>query len=440
MRNSRRQFLVTVLILSLSALAWAQDHPNGFFLTSQLSLSSGYDDNFIVESQQKQDDIVSLLNAPAFTWMGSTHRTNWAVDYQPEFEFFARDPDLNAWNHSSTFRLVHQINSTVSVDAGNLFFSTMDPTRRLANSILLLPRGRYVENAAYLELVYHMNSRTKLTFRLDNAFTTFDLQGPMAGRLDQTTTAGTVELDRALTTRQKISGTYSLLHVNPFHPEVWGSPTNVELFLAGYDYDIRPDLLLRLSGGLVHSGGITHSGGNSFTGAASLEKKLGEVWVAAAYQRYLSFFGGVAPLAGPTTTEVPFASGLTPTSVYQVIGARAWGKLSRRVGVEGSAQRALNGLDPQFRQVKGVIASVRLDYMVHPRLTVFARAEHYAENINIFTTLPFSRNRYFGGIEIALFHAPQRENPRYKHGKAPQDSIDLPKEDFDEDKPKEPLP
>ena len=87
-------------------------------------------------------------------------------------------------------------------------------------------------------------------------------------------------------------------------------------------------------------------------------------------------------------------------------------------------------------QERGIFPSLS----VRENLTVFARAEHYAENINIFTTLPFSRNRYFGGIEIALFHAPQRENPRYKHGKAPQDSIDLPKEDFDEDEPKEPLP
>ena len=419
---------MAVLILSLPVLGLAQDHPNGFFLTTPLSLSSGYDDNFVAESQQKVTDIVSLLEAPAFTWMGSTHRTNWAVDYQPEFEFFARQPQFDAWNHSSTFRFTHQINSTVSVDGGNLFLSTMDPTRRLANSILLLPRGRYLENAAYLELVYHMNSRTKMNFRLDNAVTNMDLQGPMAGRLDEVTVAGTAEIDRSLTTRQKLSGTYSFVHVNPLHPEVWGSPTNVNLMLLGYDYDINPGLLARVSGGLVHSGG------NSFTGSASLEKRLGQMWVAAAYQRYLSFFGGVAPLSGPTLPETPFASGLTPTSVYQVAGVRAWGKLSRRVGMEGSVQRALNGLDPQFQAVKGVIALFRIDYMVHPRLTVFARAEHYGENVNLFTGLPYSRSRYFGGIEIALFHAPQRENPRYKHGKIPQDSIDLPIEAPDEEK------
>jgi hypothetical protein len=423
-RNSRRQTLLAVLIFSSSTLGWAQEHPNGFFLTSPLSLSSGYDDNFVVGSQ-RQDDIVSLLNAPAFTWMRSTHRTTFSVDYQPEFEFFARDPDLNAWNHASTLRFLHQVNSTVGIEGGNLFSSTMDPARQLANSVLLLPRGRYLENAAYLSVGYHINPLTKLTFRFDNSATNMDLPGAMAERLDQVTNAGTVTLERSLTRRQKLTGSYSFLHVNPFHPEVWGSASNVHLVAAGYDYDINPSLLVRLSAGLVHSGDA------SFMGAASVEKRVGDMWLAAAYQRYLSFFGGVAPLTGGPTPEVPFASGLTPTSVYQVVGVRAWGKLSRRVGVQGSVQRALNGVDAQFQAVKGVIAQFRLDYSVSERLTMFARAEHYSENINLFTGSPYSRNRYFGGIEIALFHGPEKENAGYKHGKIPQDSIQLPTEQFD---------
>jgi hypothetical protein len=408
-----------VFIVTLCALGMAQEHPNGFFLTSPLGLSSGYDDNFVAGSQ-KLDDIVSLLNAPAFTWMRSTHRTNLSVDYQPEFEFFARQPDLNAWNHASTFRLLHQVNSVVSVDGGNLFLSTMDPSRRLANSLLLLPRGRYFANSAYSGLGFRMNAQTKLSFRVDNAVTTMDLKGPMAGRLDQVTTAGTVTLDRRLTSRQKVSGSYSFLHVIPTHPELWGSPTNVHLVVGGYNYDINPGLLVHFSAGVVHGSD------NSFTGAVAVEKKLGDVWIAAAYQRYLSFFGGVLPLAGAPTTEGSFADGLTPASVYQVVGVRAWGKLSRRIGVEASVQRALNGLDPQFHAVKGVIAQLRTDYRLTPRLVVFARAEHYAENINMFTAAPYSRNRYFGGIEIALFRARETENPRNKHGKTPQDSRPVP--------------
>lgn len=422
MRTSRRVTRVAFLFLSVWAAGRAQEHPNGFFLTSPLSLSSGYDDNFVAGSQ-KQDDIISLLNAPAFTWMRSTHRTSLSLDYQPEFEFFARQPDLDAWNHSSTFRFLHQVNSTVSVDGGNLFMETMDPSRRLANSLLLLPRGRYFSNAAYADVGLRMSAQNKLSFRVDNAVTTMDLNGPMAGRLDQVTTAGTVTFDRSVTSRQKVSASYSFLHVIPLHPEVWGSPTNVHLMVGGYNYDINPGLLVHLSAGVVHGSDT------SFTGAASLEKRLGDVWVAAAYQRYLSFFGGITPLTG-APAEMPFPDGLTPTSVYQVVGVRAWGKLSRRVGVEGSAQRALNGVDPQFQAVRGVIAQLRVDYKLRERFTIFARAEHYGENINMFTGTPYSRSRYFGGIEIALFHGPERENLRYKHGKTPQDSLDPPTGEF----------
>ena len=50
----------------------AQERLNGFFLTPPLSLSSGYDDRFIVGSRVL-DDRVSLLTSPTLSWMKSTH-------------------------------------------------------------------------------------------------------------------------------------------------------------------------------------------------------------------------------------------------------------------------------------------------------------------------------------------------------------------------------
>jgi hypothetical protein len=339
------------------------------------------------------------------------------VDYQPEFELFARDPSLDAWNHSASLRYRYQINSRWSFQAGNLFLSTMDPTRQLANSLLLLPRGLFLQNAAYAGFNYRVNAVTKISFRLDNAFTNTNFPGALAGRLDGVTTAGTVTVDRILTSHHKLSGSYSFLHSHPLDLEVSGSPTNVHLFNAGYTYEINPGLIAQLGAGVV-AGKET-----SFIGAATIQKKVRDIWLAAGYQRYLSFFGGLAPLGPVVPGAGPFANGVVPNSVYQVVSARAWGQLSRRFGLEGTVQRALNQTDPRFGSLKSLIGQIRVTYKMTDRISWFVSAEHYGQTSSPFLDTAMSRNRYFGGIEIALSRPPEPANARNRHGKSPQESI-----------------
>src|SRR5690348_15325122 len=92
---SRLSFLAGfVLMLNPLDALWAQQH-EGFQFTSPLSLSAGYDNNFLVGSQAL-DDTVVLLTAPTLSWTRNTHRTNFTVDYQPEFEIFSQNSNLNA--------------------------------------------------------------------------------------------------------------------------------------------------------------------------------------------------------------------------------------------------------------------------------------------------------------------------------------------------------
>ena len=406
-----------VLMLTVAG-ARAQEHQNGFSLTSPLSLSSGYDQGFIVENSA-QNDTVTILTAPKFTWSDSTHRTDFFIDYQPEFELFARDPGLDAWNHSATLRYGYRINSRWSVDAGNLFLSTMDASRQLANSLLLVPRGRFLQDATYAQLNYRVNQQTKINFRLDNAFTNTDLPGALRGRLDGNTTAFTVTLDRIITSRHKLSGSYSILHSHPTHPEISGSPTNVQLVNLGYTYDIMPGLVLRLAAGAV-KGNET-----SFIGAAAVEKRLGGIWIAGGYQRYLSFFGGLAPLSIAPPGTVPFANGVTPSTVYQVGSVRAWGQLSKRVGLSASFQKAMGGGDALYGALSSDVAQARLTYKLSERVSTFLVAEHYGQNPNPFLDIPISRNRYFGGVEIWASRPPESLTAQNRHGKAPRESGDL---------------
>ena len=398
MRRGILLLLGIVPALLVEVAGQAQVRPNGFYLTSPLSLSSGYEDNFLLNSRVF-DGSASLLTSPTFAWIKNTHRTMVSVDYQAEFEMFARDADLNAWNHAGNLHLHHQITARLSLDAADSYLSTMDPTRRLINSLLLLPRGRYQENGFYARLGYRLDHRTVLSVRFDNAVTTMGLPGELAGRLDRVGFAGTVTVDRTLTRRHALSGSYAYLFVHPLQVGPSAINSGVHNVNLGYVYTVNPGLTVRVSGG------VTRAVQSSFTGAAAVDKKVGGVWLSAGYQRYLAFFGGLGPVGAPLG-PIPFAAGLAPNSVYQVASLRAWGKVTNRFGLEGNVQRALNGVTPENRGIKSVILQLRLEYKLSDRLTVFTRTEFYGQNISEFSTFPLSRRRYFGGLEIALSRPP----------------------------------
>jgi hypothetical protein len=405
---------IGILLAFFAAIpAGAQSRPNGFYLTSPLKFSSGFDDNFVVNSSAL-DDSVTLLTGPTLDWIRSTHKTSFSLDYRPEVEFFTNHPGLDTFNQASTMRFSRTINSRTSFDAGNSFLSTMDSSSELQNSLVLLPYGRFLQNTFYADVRYRINHATKLTFRFDNAVTTMDLPGALKGRLDEVGSAGTVTLDRDLTSRQVLSANYSFLHVDALNPKTGGSPTNVNLLMLAYSYQITPTMLVRGAAGAV-------SGSESaFNGALAIEKQWGGMWFAAGYQRYLGFFGGFVPLHR-TSADIPFANGLDANSVYQVVSLRASGQLSRCWGLEGVAQKAFNTIDSRGLAVRSLIGQLRVSYKLNRRFVLFLRAEHYGQNVSQFSDQALSRNRYLGGVEVVLSRPPEREGTRDRRGNAPQD-------------------
>ena len=388
--------IVSGIVVALNSLvpAWAQ-RLEGFQLTSPLSLSAGYDENFDVGAQAVSDT-VTLLTLPKLSWTKGTHRTSFSIDYEPEFELFSQHQDLNAWNHSATLHFTQQINGRLTLEAGDSFLSTMDPSRRLVDSLPLLPRGRFRQNVVYTWLAYRLDRRTKLSFRFDTATVTMALPGAFAGKLDQMSGAGTVTLERTVNRHHAVSGSYSYLLVRPLNASPSGSTVGVHNVNLGYIYTVNPGLILRLSGGALRGER------SSFIGAAAVEKRLSGLWVSAGFERYLSFFGGLAPIGAAPAGAIPFANGLAPQDLYQVASFRAWGKLTKRLGLEGSALRALNGVNPQNQAIKSWIGQFRLDYRLNERLTLFTQVALYRQNVNDFSQLPLLRRRYFGGLEIAL--------------------------------------
>jgi hypothetical protein len=92
------------------------------------------------------------------------------------------------------------------------------------------------------------------------------------------------------------------------------------------------------------------------------------------------------------------------------------------MGLEVGAQRALTGVNLAGQQIRGVIAHVRVDYRLNDRLTWFARAEYYDQNVPEFVPFPGARRRYTSGIEIVLARSP--ESVRRRYPRPPQDSDD----------------
>lgn len=415
--------LPSVLLALLAAAPGTAQRFDGIRFTSPLSLSGGHDENFIV-GDGELDDTVYLFNAPTLSLLKNTHSTDFSVNYQPEFEFFSRHPGLNSWNHRGTLRWQQKLNSRWSLEAGDSFLSTKDPSRQLADSLYLLPRGRFQQNAVFAAVDYKWDRRTTMGFRFDNAITTMAMPGGRAGVFDQTGGSMTVSMERTLTRRHTLAGNYAVLYVRPLHRETMAAPGLVDFYKPAHainldhTFKVNSDLVLVLSGGVIRGHQFSYRAG------ALVEKRFGPIWAAAGYQRYLAFFGGITPSVGlPPAT--PFASGVLPGSLYQVGSFRIRGNLTRRLSLEMSGLRARSEVQTRDRDTKSVIGHFRLSHKLTERFSLFTQAEFYGQNMNEFLHSQMSRKRFFGGLEIVLMRPPEQA----RVPKAPAETPQVPEEE-----------
>jgi len=390
------------LVLVLTTAVGAQTRSNGVFLTTPFEWGGGWDTGFLAGGQALSDE-VNIVAGPTMEWTRSTHSSNLFITYLPEFEIFKTYSNLDAWNQDAGLRFTERLSAHTSLEFGDSFVATKDSNRELQNSLVLLPYGTFIQNTFFGDLKYRINHANRLTFRLDNAVTHAALPADLEGRLDEVGTAGTVTWDHDFDSRQTISVNYSFLHVDPLRPETGGSPTNTNLAVLAYAYQINPTLLLRLS-----AGGVRGSD-SAFNGSAILEKQWGGLWLAGGYQRYIAFFGSLAPTGDPAAGPAEFASGVTPNSVYQVLSLRASGPVSRRVRLQGVIQRALNGVDRDGVSLRGLIGQLRLTYKLNDRVSIFAQGDHYGQTESLLTNVPLNRNRYFVGVDVALGRPPETD-------------------------------
>ncbi|HEY3127932.1 MAG TPA: hypothetical protein VGL91_00610 [Acidobacteriota bacterium] len=401
--NSKMKIFLTALIAG--AVPAHAGENSGFFLTSPLTLSAGRDTNFLLGNQHLADNVF-LLVPSEMSLLSLGRRTELSFRYQPEFELFMRNHEQDAWNHQAGFRLNYRITPRLTLGGGDAFLLTKDPSRQLPENPVLLPRGSYRENRAYINLDYRLNPLTNLDIRFDNTNTNMAFsEFSTASEFREAGKGATVSISRLLDPRQSLSASYSFLKSNVSGlglPGLNGTfPVSLGNFSLVYNYRVRHDLLLGLSGGVLHgtSGAYTLSG--------RMEKRLGSYWLKAGYQRYLSSFG--QPVASDQVAAGPgFQGGLLPSSLVQVVLFGVRGNFSDRTGIEAGVRASRTSFSLADRDRTNLFSRLDLDYRLTDRLTAFLNLESFLQSQS--HSEGIARNRFFGGIRILLSDSPRESS------------------------------
>lgn len=402
---------IAFALLALAAVAAAQA-PNpagGFFLTSPLRLTAGKEHKKLVGLG---GDSISdfLLLEQQFSIIKLAPRSEFAINYTPEFEIYSENRRFNSWNHFGGVRLVHLINPRLKLEIGDTFVSTGDPSRRFGGSVFLLPRSRYTENAAFVSFDYRYSPLTTLTFRTDNTFSKYRIpegfiDPERAGLLDQMGTAFTAGATRQVTLRGKLTGKYSYLLTRPIGENVAAGGANYHQVGGSYKYTIGESLTADVGAGVILGTGT------QWLLSGQIEKQIRTLYLSAGYSRQLAFYPTPQPVGGLPLVETPTAKGLLPNALYDIVSFGVRGKLTRRFGTQADVNLSRSnqvlenalGVSDGMRSVSG---RLRLDYALLDRLIVFAMGEYYDQNLSEMLRVPVNRKRYSVGLDIVLSPAP----------------------------------
>lgn len=394
--QAMKLIVITVLLLCSTAAGWAQ-FPNLYF-TTPLGLQSGR--NFSVDGTQKVDDTTMILTAPTLKLWRPSPRGEFSLTYQPQFELFAHQGHLSSWTHQAGLKGDYKMTPRWSIDVRDVFVVTRDNNLRF-DSAFLLPRGPYRENAAFLKLNYDMDSQTRIKLHFDNAFVSFR-EDRVARPLFFSRLTNTYGLtaEHRLSPRLKLTGDYSYLRSHSFDKyDQFGflvapyPPTHVASLT--YDYNVTPRILLEVSGGYVRNRI------NSYVVSGLVEKHFRRVVIGGGFSRYLSYLGSPATPGIQAISGVVSGRSLPPNAINDTVSFRAQRDVSNRVGLElaliGTRTTGLQG-----KNLKGLMARLRVSYKFADHVAVFWSAQFLGQNANELLPQAISRKGVFAGIEYTF--------------------------------------
>jgi hypothetical protein len=388
--SNRRRLTRAVLASVLAAAPLAEAQHTGFYFTSPLSVGGSRESKFIVDDRELSDDVV-VVAPPTVSFVRLSPRGEFSLSYQPEFQAFTRHSELNAVNHVAELVFSRATSPHVTLAFGDTFISTADPSRRMVDSVVLLPRDRFTENSAYVELTRRFGNTTTLSFRVDGTLTRIhDPQSSRTGLSDRLGSAANVNLARNLGRRHVLGWTYMFLDSRPLgeaaQPRtlptgfILPAPAPEQAHSGAMTWVYMGDSTnLRLAGGLVTGRVFTYTGG------AQIEKYIGKrSAIALIAQRNLSYFGGVVPVsAGSPLVDAPAAedavsapsaslgSGIAPLGLYESLVARLKFDITRRLTATAAGVMQRSVSDLTALEVRSDFARLRLDWQVSRAVALY---------------------------------------------------------------------
>lgn len=211
----RRSLLLLFLLLVADDAARAQGKTSLF--SAPLTVSTGLenvpgpDGSLVPEST-----LLITPVRPLFT--KDTARTTFRLSYSPEFEFVRNgNRDLTFWNHAADFAYGHTSGHRTRFTLGHSYVRSSDPSRLFQDSLFVLARNNFRQNATVVAARHDFTRRSSLGARFDNTITRISSPNRLDGTyLNGYGVAGTVSMTRHISERQKFTGSYSVLKFSPF--------------------------------------------------------------------------------------------------------------------------------------------------------------------------------------------------------------------------------
>ncbi len=377
---------IAVLALLGTNPAVAQE---GLRFTAPASAVVGRDDGFLAHGQKLTDTILVLRPAQS-SLREAGPRTDFDVSYQPEFELFANNRDLNAWNHTGSAALTFRVTRRLTFNANDEALATQDPTKALAGSLLFLPRREFRQNKAHAGLEYAMSRKSTLSLSVDNIVATVPPESisPRTGRLRS---AANVSLAHLFGRKHTITAAYSRLN------------DSAQYGGLSYRAELSRDSTLRFSTGLLDDRGKT------YLMSVQFEKRLRTGAIEIGYDRLHSTFGTSIENGVSIGNDLLLPAGVGRNNVYHVVSVAVSGNFGDRVHAEVDARVKRNSSVAAARDVNAS-GRFKLDYALTPHWKLSGDFQFYSQPFNDFVGAPINRKRYTAGLQFDISPRPNQSN------------------------------
>jgi hypothetical protein len=446
----KRLLLVVFLITSTVPLFAQQGENllNGFQFVAPLRLTTGTDNNFLVDRTDPNekllvlslspsvqpgapsikpvllDDKFFMLTLPKIGYKDESRRHEFTATWVPEFEMYKTNSDQNSWSQQATVGFNYFLSRNVQISVGDNYRTSHDPARTLQNVFLLLPRGEYKDNAIRGSVDFQPNAVTSVGIRYDRTSTRFGETDPFQARiLDSKASGYTLNFTRMLSRTHRLRGLYSVFKMSPVnHAETNDDAVDTHVDFGRsvhsaslqYRMALGRGTIVQIAGGLIR----LHDGHN-YTFQGTLDKRIATYyWLGASYSRTLTF------LSGPATG---FAQGLGGNGFYDVVVLRFNGQPTRKTAFSIDTTYAASAAARFVESNRGLMARARLDYRVSDRTVLFTSMESLQQKKNVYVQAPLARNRFSVGIEFSLASEASRRTSSFNEDTRIIDVTDRPR-------------